>query len=1409
MKNARSRLALFALIALTVMAFALQATALAFPDVGDHWGKDWIVYGVDNGYLNGYPDGTFKPDAPVTRAEFAAIINRALGITGRDDADFTDVDKDEWYAADVERAVYAGLINGYEDGSFRPDNHISREEAAAVLSRLVTPAVEKGDVSVFKDASDIDDWAKDAVAAVTAKKLFGGDQFGMITPKGELTRAEAAKLLAVVRENETVVNGAYRVSTDDALVSRVLFTDDVTVDTETAKAATLEGCRILGTLRVEGDRAADVTVDDTVCAMALLASPDTTLEVTESASVRYIVVEQPAVLKGNGLATVFLSGSALVGGVTEFESSVENLRVTADAVVRAGTVGTLTVADKASLTLQSGKVQTMTLSEGAAGSVITLSGDTSVDSLTVNAPGAFMGKGRIQNAAVNADGVTFTTTPEKVTGRKIAEGDDPDPTPSGDEFRLSASSPADGASNVSSSADITLLYNAVLYDKDGAKLTTSYVQKNISLRRSTRTGTAVDFDAALVSGGRSIAITPNDDLSAGSRYYVVIPAGVFTKSDGTANAAETVAFTTRDTASSGSTGTVTGKITFSPTSTSAKVSVKPTIKITFPSAIQTYDKEAVTTRYLSSEAIELRVKSASGTKIDATAAVDSTRKVVTVTPDEPLEPDTRYYVIVTAGSLRYTSGGAISRTYDYFTTADELSYTVTPASGATNVSVEDEIVFTFNSEIYRPSGSNLTSAYLRDSVFELHRSSASGAQVEFTAVFGSDKKTVRLIPSGLEPGTRYYAIMQAGKVATASGTENAKATVSFTTAAAMSPAITPANGAEDVSVASDVVIRFTESLYDKQKAPLTAETAASAITFKRGSSSGTNVPFTASVNAAGDTITLTPDATLSASTKYYVAVARNAYYNENGKTNTASSVTFTTGVSDAPDFLPYNGEKKVPVNTAIDVTFEQKMFTSAGAALSTTYVKNNVVELYREDTGAAVPFNVKLSSDGRTITVTPTSSLAGETVYTVVIRRYSLQNAAGTRCERYASSFTTEEKISTTYTITPAKSATGVALTASVTVTFESGVYRVGGGPLTAAYAAESAVELRKNAANGDIVAITATVSEDRKTLTVKPLAALEANTLYYVVVRGKTMEFSDGTAVPEKSSTFRTGDGKPVVSAFTVDGAGADSVTMTVTSTTDGYAYFSAVNDKDKSIRVDSDGVAVTANEPKTYVLNGLSGNTAYTASVYIDNAGNKSNAKALTFRTAVPAALAVGEVTDKTAEITVTAGAAGSLTFTYTAKGGETVERVSGLAMTAGTKRTFSLSDLKPQTAYTVKITFTDASGVDFSLSDTFTTEAEKVENLAVTGITVTTSEGDTYNASVKDGKAAVTVEKAAWVKIAVNSSVENATVTVGDKTLKPGAQSDQIPTSPDAPTEIPLTLTSSITGNQTSVTLTVTVA
>ena len=167
-----------------------------FTDVPDtFWAAADIYTLKEAGIINGKSDKEFDPEGKVTRAEFTKMIVNLFGVkASQNTVAFTDCKADDWFTPFVAAAVEAGYVKGITDTEFAPDKTITREEACTILGRAYAKTSDKA--LNFTDASGISDFATAYVALLVDMGYVNGYEDGTFLPKNEITRAEAAKIIA-------------------------------------------------------------------------------------------------------------------------------------------------------------------------------------------------------------------------------------------------------------------------------------------------------------------------------------------------------------------------------------------------------------------------------------------------------------------------------------------------------------------------------------------------------------------------------------------------------------------------------------------------------------------------------------------------------------------------------------------------------------------------------------------------------------------------------------------------------------------------------------------------------------------------------------------------------------------------------------------------------------------------------------------------------------------------------------------------------------------------------------------------------------------------------------------------------------------------------------------------------------
>ena len=200
---------------LTNSVYTLIYNPVVFADMEDHWAQDAVNNMASRKVINGYEDGTFRPEGDITRAEFAAMLVRALGLPeGVGENTFSDVDADDWHCGYVETAAAYGIINGYEDGTFRPQDNITCEQAMTMTARAM--ALTKLDYTLtqaeieqllagYSDMADASDYARESIAACLKTGVVADSDDYKLAAKEYITRAEVAVMAQGLLEKSELI----------------------------------------------------------------------------------------------------------------------------------------------------------------------------------------------------------------------------------------------------------------------------------------------------------------------------------------------------------------------------------------------------------------------------------------------------------------------------------------------------------------------------------------------------------------------------------------------------------------------------------------------------------------------------------------------------------------------------------------------------------------------------------------------------------------------------------------------------------------------------------------------------------------------------------------------------------------------------------------------------------------------------------------------------------------------------------------------------------------------------------------------------------------------------------------------------------------------------------------------------
>ena len=355
---------------------ALGASPSDFVDFTNDWSQGAMTAAVENGLLGGVGDGRIAPQGEVTRAQMAAIINRAFGAEKQASlSSYSDVAADAWYAVDMAKAVQMGTFSGTGNGLLEPDRAITREEAFSVLARAF--ALEAGDdssLASFSDGAQVSSWAKESVSAMVAAGYVNGSDGNRLNPQQTITRAEFAAVMS---------NLVAQYIDADSTLNRSLEIDGNVI---VRGNVDLSGYTINGDVII-ADEATNVTLDGvTVNGRLVVRGASDSLTISGSTA-DGVIITNP-----NGASVLKTDNASDLGTVTAL----------GDLTLSGGQLDRLTIAESATITVEKGaSVETITVS---------------ADDVTIN------GAGKVDKVQANADNVHVNVEDAEVTAGKGTSG---------------------------------------------------------------------------------------------------------------------------------------------------------------------------------------------------------------------------------------------------------------------------------------------------------------------------------------------------------------------------------------------------------------------------------------------------------------------------------------------------------------------------------------------------------------------------------------------------------------------------------------------------------------------------------------------------------------------------------------------------------------------------------------------------------------------------------------------------------------------------------------------------------------------------------------------------------------------------------------------------------------------------
>lgn len=288
---------------LTVTAFNAHVLANT-DDISGHWAETQIKEWANIGYISGYPDGTFLPDNSITRAEFLTLVNKIFKFENKTNINFIDVRPDYWAYSEIQKGISAGYVSGDKNGTFRPDDFITRQEAAVIINKLLDNTEITENKPNFKDAYDIDEWAKNSVDIVYEHGILSGFPNGTYRPKKYMTRAEsvsALKRLTEIKGTEDIGKNEY-ILREEQMKDKII--DGDLIITDDMDTVNLEGVTVKGNVYVKGGNV--IHAENCNINKLITDGEDFTFEADENTTVDKTELNSCGKISGEGFGEVII-----------------------------------------------------------------------------------------------------------------------------------------------------------------------------------------------------------------------------------------------------------------------------------------------------------------------------------------------------------------------------------------------------------------------------------------------------------------------------------------------------------------------------------------------------------------------------------------------------------------------------------------------------------------------------------------------------------------------------------------------------------------------------------------------------------------------------------------------------------------------------------------------------------------------------------------------------------------------------------------------------------------------------------------------------------------------------------------------------------------------------------------------
>ena len=686
--------------------------------------------------------------------------------------------------------------------------------------------------------------------------------------------------------------------------------------------------------------------------------------------------------------------------------------------------------------------------------------------------------------------------------------------------------PVNSSSTHAASDNIILTFNtAIRKASDNSDLTDSNVDAHITLKDTNSSGSNINFDATIDASDKVITINPSSDLNSSQVIYVAIGNTVENVCN-TALSASSATFTVTDSADPILSSS-------SPADEATAIAVDSNIVLTFNEAVDADSGNIIIVK--SSDGSTVEAIDVTGSQVSGSGSTE-----ITINPSVTLDEQTAYHLTIDETAFDDSSSNSYAGISDAttinFTTADGTAPTIifNPADGDTGVGRDSNINIEFNEAVVNTNTSEITNSNIA-SLIALKDSNLNGSDLEFTATIDTDKKIITIDPNNnFSLGQTVYVSILAVEDASANETSLSSSTFTVTTTGAAIATIVPTNSSTDIVASSNITIGFNTAMRNLNDSEITNNNVNSLITLRNTNSSGTAIPFTASINSAKNVITINPIGDFSSGQNVYVAIGTTVEDAFNNAVSAISSV-FTIIDNAVPTFTfnPVDSDTNVIVSSNITITFNELIRNINNSTLTDSNVDNLITLKDADSSGSNITFNATIDSDKKIITINPSNNFNSEQV--IYLSLAAVEDQAGNATATTSISFTARDSDPPVVSFFPSNSAVNVLRNSDITISFTEAIRNLDNTPITDANI-DGLITLKASNSSGADISFDAFIDSTKENITITPTSNLPLNQVIYVAISASVEDEWDN-AIAASTASFTTIDDRLSVTFDPADG--------------------------------------------------------------------------------------------------------------------------------------------------------------------------------------------------------------------------------------------------------------------------------